>query len=56
MLGRLAGRLVQLGQPVGGDRAAEPGPHDADVDALGSPFYGRLAVAVRSRDSLRRYE
>ena len=50
--GRLAGGLVQLGEPEGGDRAAEPGPDDADVDALG--HYGRLPVDVRSFDSLRR--
>jgi hypothetical protein len=29
---------VQLGQPPGGDRAAEPGAHDADVDALGHGY------------------
>ena len=28
-------RAVELGQPPRGDRAAEPGSDDADVDALG---------------------
>ena len=54
----LPGGAVQLRQPVGGDRAAEAGPHDADVDALGHLAlpYGRLPLAVISRESLRRYE
>ena len=32
---RLAGCAVELGQPEGGDRAAESRPNDADVEALG---------------------
>ena len=31
----LPGGAVELREPVGGDRPAEPGPDDADVDALG---------------------
>jgi hypothetical protein len=41
---------VQLGQPVGGDRAAEAGAGDKDVDLFG---YCRYPFLVRSRASLR---
>ena len=46
-----AGRLVELGQPPGGDRAAEAAAGDADVEALA---HGRLPCRVRSVASLRR--
>jgi hypothetical protein len=43
---------VELGEPEGRDRAAEAGPGDEDVDALG--HQARYPRRVRSRDSLRR--
>ncbi len=48
----LARGLVELGKPPGGDRAAESGPDDADVDTLG--HQGSEPPFVRSRASRRR--
>ena len=45
------GDPVELGQPPGGDRAAEPRAHDDHVDVLA---HGRYPLRVRSRLSRRR--